>query len=448
MIKKNVIKNNLSSYKVKELTGIISPPSDKSISHRALLFSALAVGTSVISNLLRSEDVLNMVKALKTLGVKITKKNNSYYVVGVGLNGFHAPKKHIDCGNSGTLARILLGALGGSEILATLVGDSSLSSRPMDRVINPLKKMGIYFNSINNKLPLIVKGTNDILPIKYISPISSAQVKTTILLAGLNARGTSEIIEPYSSRNHSESLLKYYGADIKYDTKKSGKNKVSITGGAILKSCNIIVPGDISSASFALIAATIIPGSYVKILNVGINYFRSGILEALDLMGAKISLENKIINDYEEPLADIVVKYSKLKGINLDSSYSARMIDEYPILAIAAAVAKGKTKLSGLAELRHKESDRFMAIINGLENCGIKVESKNDDIIIHGNREVLGGATIDCNFDHRVAMSFIVLGALSIKPIKVIGCKSIATSYPTFISEMNEIGMDIRANEQ
>jgi len=318
----------------------------------------------------------------------------------------------------------------------------------MDRVINPLKKMGIYFNSINNKLPLIVKGTNDILPIKYISPISSAQVKTTILLAGLNAIGTSEVIEPYSSRNHSENLLKYYGADIKYDTKKSGKNKVLITGGAILKSCNIIVPGDISSASFALIAATIIPGSYVKILNVGINYFRSGILDALDLMGAKISLENKIINDYEEPLADIVVKYSKLKGINLDSSYSARMIDEYPILAIAAAVAKGKTKLSGLAELRHKESDRFMAIINGLENCGIKVESKNDDIIIHGNREVLGGATIDCNFDHRVAMSFIVLGALSIKPIKVIGCKSIGTSYPTFISEMNEIGMDIRANEQ
>jgi len=448
MIKKSIIKNNLISYKVKELSGMISPPADKSISHRALLFSALALGTSALSNLLRSEDVLNMVKALKALGVKITKRNNIYYVVGVGLCGFHAPKKYIDCGNSGTLARILLGAIGGSEILATLVGDTSLSSRPMDRVINPLKKMGIFFDSINNKLPLIVKGTNDILPIKYVSPISSAQVKTTILLAGLNARGTSEIIEPYSSRNHSENLLKYYGADIKFDTKRSGKNKVSITGGATLKSCNIIIPGDISSASFALIAASIIPGSYIKILNVGINYFRSGILEALGLMGANISLENKIINDYEEPLANIVVKYSKLKGINLDSSYSARMIDEYPILAIAAAVAKGKTKLSGLSELRHKESDRFMAIINGLENCGVKVESKKDDIIIYGNSEIAGGATIDCNFDHRVAMSFIVLGALSLKPIKVIGCESISTSYPTFISEMNSIGMDIRANEQ
>jgi len=447
MIKKNIIKNNLSSYKVKDLSGAISPPSDKSISHRALLFSALAIGTSVISNLLNSEDVLNMVKALKALGVKVTKRNNSHYVVGVGLHGLHTPKKHIDCGNSGTLARILLGALGGSEILATLVGDSSLSSRPMDRVIKPLKKMGIYLDSINNKLPLIVKGTNDILPIKYISPISSAQVKTTILLAGLNARGTSEITEPYSSRNHSENLLKYYGADIQYDTTKSGKNKVLITGGAILKSCNIIVPGDISSASFALIAATIIPGSYIKILNVGINYFRSGILEALGLMGANISLENKVINDYEEPVADIVVKYSKLKGINLEGSYSARMIDEYPILAIAAAVAKGKTRLCGLAELRHKESDRFMAIITGLENCGIKVESKKDDIIIYGNSEVLGGATIDCKLDHRVAMSFIILGALSLKPIKIIGCKSIATSYPTFISEMNEIGMDIRASE-
>ena len=444
MIKKNIIKNNLSSYNIKELKGIISPPADKSISHRALLFSALALGTSTISNLLHSEDVLNMVKALKGLGIKITKKNNIYYVIGVGLNGFNTPNKYIDCGNSGTLARILLGAIGGSEILATVVGDSSLSSRPMERVIKPLKKMGIFFDSINNKLPLIVKGTSDILPIKYTSPISSAQVKTTILLAGLNARGTSEIIEPYSSRNHSENLLKFYGANIKYDTKKTGKNKILITGGVTLKSCNVLVPGDISSAAFALVAATIIPGSHIKILNVGINYFRSGVLEALDLMGAKISLENKIINDYEEPLADITVKYSKLKGINLDSSYSARMIDEYPILAIAAAVASGKTKLIGLAELRHKESDRFMAIINGLESCGIKVESKNDDIIIYGNNKVLGGATIDCNYDHRIAMSFIILGALSLKPIKVIGCKSISTSYPTFISEMNSLGMDIR----
>ena len=447
MIKKNIIKNNLSSHKARELKGIISPPPDKSISHRALLFSALAMGKSTIVNLLHSEDVLNMVKALKALGVNIIKRSNIYYVIGVGLNGFNTPSKHIDCGNSGTLARILLGAIGGSEILATLVGDSSLSSRPMDRVINPLKKMGISFDSINNKLPLIVRGASDILPIKYISPISSAQVKTTILLAGLNSKGTSEIIEPYSSRNHSENLLKYYGADIKYDTKKSGKNSVLITGGVVLKSCNIIVPGDISSAAFALVAATITPGSYIKILNVGINYFRSGILEALDLMGAKISLENKITNDYQEPLADITVEYSKLKGVNISSSYSSRMIDEYPILAIAAAVASGKTKLSGLAELRHKESDRFKAIIKGLESCGIKVESDNDDIIIYGNNKILGGTTIDCNHDHRVAMSFMILGALSLKPIKVIGCKSIATSYPTFVSDMNCLGMDIRSND-
>ena len=447
MIKKNIIKNNLSSHKDRELKGIISPPQDKSISHRALLFSALAMGKSTIVNLLHSEDVLNMVKALKALGVNIIKRSNIYYVIGVGLNGFNTPSKHIDCGNSGTLARILLGAIGGSEIIATLVGDSSLSSRPMDRVINPLKKMGISFNSTNNKLPLIVRGASDILPIKYISPISSAQVKTTILLAGLNSKGTSEIIEPYSSRNHSENLLKYYGADIKYDTKKSGKNSVLITGGAVLKSCNIIVPGDISSAAFALVAATITPGSNIKILNVGINYFRSGILEALDLMGAKIILENKITNDYQEPLADIIVEYSKLKGVNISSSYSARMIDEYPILAIAAAVASGKTKLRGLAELRHKESDRFKAIINGLESCGIKVESENDDIIIYGNNKILGGTTIDCNHDHRVAMSFMILGALSLKPIKVIGCKSIATSYPTFVSDMNCLGMDIRSND-
>ena len=207
MIKKYNIKNKLSSYEVKGLIGIITPPSDKSISHRALLFSSLAVGKSTIFNLLHSEDVLNMVKALKTLGVKVINKNNICCVTGVGLNGFNTPSKHIDCGNSGTIARILLGAIGGSEIFVTLTGDSSLVNRPMDRVIKPLKKMGINFNSINNKLPLIIKGTSDILPIKYISPISSAQVKTTILLAGLNAHGTSEIIEPYSSRNHSENLL-------------------------------------------------------------------------------------------------------------------------------------------------------------------------------------------------------------------------------------------------
>tara|TARA_B110000196_G_scaffold212688_1_gene182473 strand:+ start:227 stop:1570 length:1344 start_codon:yes stop_codon:yes gene_type:complete len=447
MIKKYNIKNKLSSYEVKGLIGIHTPPSDKSISHRALLFSSLAVGKSTIYNLLHSEDVLNMVKALKTLGVKVINKNNICCVTGVGLNGFNTPNKHIDCGNSGTIARILLGAIGGSEIFVTLTGDSSLVNRPMDRVIKPLKKMGINFNSINNKLPLIIKGTSDILPIKYISPISSAQVKTTILLAGLNAHGTSEIIEPYSSRNHSENLLKYFGANIKYKTKLSGKNKVLITGGNNLKSCNITVPGDISSAAFALVAAIIIPGSSIKILNVGINYFRAGILEALDLMEAKIKLENKIINDYEEPVADILVQYSKLRGINLDSSFSARMIDEYPILAIAAAVASGKTRFCGLAELRHKESDRFKAIINGLVSCGIKVESNKDDIIIYGNNEVLGGATIDCLFDHRIAMSFIILGAISLKPIKVIGCKSISTSYPSFISEMNDIGMDIRVND-
>ena len=447
MIKKNNIKNNLSSFKAKDLTGIITPPSDKSISHRALLFSSLALGKSAISNILDSEDVLNMVKALKALGVKIINKNNVYYVIGVGLNGFSSPNKYIDCGNSGTLARILLGAIGGSKIFATFTGDTSLSSRPMDRVIKPLKKMGIYFDSINNKLPLIIKGSSDILPIKYTSPISSAQVKTTILLAGLNARGTTEIIEPYSSRNHSENLLKYYGADIKYNTKKLGKNVISITGGVTLKSRTLTVPGDISSAAFALVAAMIIPGSSIKVLNVGINYFRSGILDALNLMGARITLENKVINNYEEPVANIIVKYSKLKGVNLDSSFSARMIDEYPILAIAAAVASGTTRLCGLAELRHKESDRFRAIINGLVSCGIKVEYKKDDIIIYGNREVSGGVTIDCNLDHRIAMSFIVLGAVSLNPIKVIGCKSIATSYPTFITEMNEIGMNIRIND-
>ena len=445
MIKKNININNLVSGKSRDLKGMVKPPADKSISHRALLFSSLAIGKSEISNLLNSEDVLNMLKALKLLGIKITKKNNVYYVIGSGLTGFKIPNKHLDCGNSGTLARILIGAIGGSEVFVTITGDNSLRARPMNRVMNPLKKMGINFTSSNGLLPLIVHGTNEILPIKYHSPISSAQVKTSILLAGLNAKGTSEIIEPYTSRDHSENLLKYFGADIKYNSKISGKNKVLITGGNNLKSCNIAVPGDISSAAFIIVAATIIPGSDIIVKNVGINYFRKGILEALNKMGAKIRVENKFINNFNEPIADISVKYSNIKGITLDSAYSSRLIDEYPILAMAAAVANGKSVFKGLSELRHKESDRFNGIIDGLTASGIKVEAKNDDIIIYGNlSRVKGGITIDCHYDHRIAMSFLILGAVAEKPIKVIGCNSISTSYPNFTSELNNLGMNIK----
>ena len=445
MIKKNIIKNNLVSHGSRSLKGIITPPGDKSISHRALLFSSLALGKSQISNLLHSEDVLNMVKALKLLGIKITKINNIFYVIGSGLTGFNIPNKHIDCGNSGTLARILIGAIGGSEIFVTLTGDESLRTRPMNRIIKPLKKMGINFHSSNGLLPLIVYGTNEILPIKYNSPISSAQVKTSILLAGLNAQGTSEIIEPYTSRDHSENLLKYFGANIKYNSKTSGKNKVMITGGNTLKSCSIEIPGDISSAAFIIIAAIIIPGSDIIVKNVGVNYFRKGVLEALEKMGAKISIENKFTNNFNEPVADISAKYSKIKGITLDSTYSSRLIDEYPILAIAAAVASGKSVFKGLSELRHKESDRFNGIIDGLKASGIKVEAKNDDIIIYGNlSRIKGGITINCQYDHRIAMSFLVLGAVAENPIKVIGCNSISTSYPNFISELNSMGTKIR----
>ena len=445
MIKKNIIKNNLVSHGSRSLKGIITPPGDKSISHRALLFSSLALGKSQISNLLHSEDVLNMVKALKLLGIKITKINNIFYVIGSGLTGFNIPNKHIDCGNSGTLARILIGAIGGSEIFVTLTGDESLRTRPMNRVIKPLEKMGINFHSSNGLLPLIVYGTNEILPIKYNSPISSAQVKTSILLAGLNAQGTSEIIEPYTSRDHSENLLKYFGANIKYNSKTSGKNKVLITGGNTLKSCSIEIPGDISSAAFIIIAAIIIPGSDIIVKNVGVNYFRKGVLEALEKMGAKISIENKFTNNFNEPVADISAKYSKIKGITLDSTYSSRLIDEYPILAIAAAVASGKSVFKGLSELRHKESDRFNGIIDGLKASGIKVEAKNDDIIIYGNlSRIKGGITINCQYDHRIAMSFLVLGAVAENPIKVIGCNSISTSYPNFISELNSMGTKIR----
>jgi len=446
MNKKIKAHNNLISCKGRNLKGVIVAPPDKSISHRSLLFASLSIGTSSINNLLNSDDVFRMVKVLKNLGVKIKEnKEGVWFVSGVGLNGYDDPKSDLDCGNSGTLARILLGALSGSNISVAIKGDKSLNKRPMDRVIIPLKNMGINFSNSTN-LPLTINGQNEITPIKYEIPVSSAQVKTAVLLAGLNARGTTQIIEPQTSRNHTENLLKFFGADISYKDSPIGKNKVSIKGGKILRAQEVDIPGDISSAAFAIVAASIIPNSNIKIKNVGVNYYRIGILTALKKMGVNLKLINKRINEYDEPVSDIEVNYSKLKPINLKASYSAIMIDEYPILAVAAAATNGRSRFCGLSELRYKESNRFNAIIDGLNLCGISVKNEGDDILIEGNRNnIEGGIKIDCDYDHRVAMSFLVLGAISKKPIEVVGCDSIITSYPNFCDHMNSLGLKIKS---
>ena len=451
MVKNIKTPDNLISYNSKNLKGKICPPPDKSISHRALLISSLAIGISKIQNLLESADILNTVKVLRLLGVRIEKNMDGHWIInGVGLNGYAEPKGLLDCGNSGTLARILIGAVSAHNIVASFCGDESLSKRPMDRIIIPLEKMGATFVvASGNTLPLTIKGTNDLLPIKYKSPVSSAQIKTSILLASLNVRGVTEFEEPFTSRDHTELLLKKFGANIKFNSPINEKNFISLEGGVNLKSCDIYVPADISSASFAIVAATITPGSHIKLNNVCINHFRTGILDALKRMGSNIIINKKNINNSEEELADIEVKYSKLKGIDLESTYSSRMIDEYPILSIAAATAFGKTIFRGLNELKVKESDRFKAILEGLKSCNIKVEHKENDIIIYGSaEEIKGGVKINSNYDHRIAMSFLILGGVSQKPIEVLGCKSILTSYPNFLKQMNSIGLDIKGNEQ
>jgi len=448
MTKKKYNLNNLISFKANNLKGNIIASPDKSISHRSLLFASLSIGLSKISNLLESDDVLRMVLALKNLGVKIKKNRNEWLINGVGLTGLDTPLKEIDCGNSGTLARILMGALASNKISATLIGDDSLSNRPMDRIVFPLKSMGVNFLTTNNKLPITINGKNNLIPIKHETPVSSAQIKTSILLAGLNTRGITEVIEPYTSRNHTENLLKYFGADIKFNNAIKGKNKIFIKGGKSLKSRDIEVPGDISSAAFSIVAASIIPKSLVKITNVGVNIFRIGILDALNLMGAKIVLDNYRINEYDEPVSDVIVSYSKLRPIKLKNTFSAKMIDEYPILAIAAAAANGKSIFCGLSELKYKESNRFKAIMDGLNKCGILAINEGNDLIIYGNRnKIEGGVTLDCKYDHRIAMSFLVLGAISKNPIGVIGCNSILTSYPNFYKQMKSIGLDIRVKK-
>ncbi len=437
--------NHLISFKVRNLKGVVVASADKSISHRSLLFASLALGQSKISNLLESDDTINMITALKSLGVKIRKQNKYWLINGVGLTGFKTPLNVINCGNSGTLARTLIGAIANNDITVTLIGDESLSKRPMDRIVDPLRNMGVNFISLNNKLPITINGRSDLIPIKYETPVSSAQIKTCILLAGLNTRGITEIIEPFTSRNHSENLLKYFGANIKFTNAKKGINKVLIKGGDSLASKYIDVPGDISSAAFAIVASSIVSNSEIKILNVGVNIYRIGILEVLQDMGAKILRENNRINEYDEPICDIKVSFSKLNPVRIKKSFSAKMIDEYPIIAMAAATANGKSIFCGLSELKHKESNRFNAIIEGLNKCGITTRSKGNDIIIYGNKNnIKGGVTIDCDYDHRIAMSFLVLGSVSKKPIEVIGCESIMTSYPNFYSHMKSIGLDIK----
>ena len=430
---------HIISKKSFRLAGYAKVPGDKSISHRALIISSMCIGQSKIKGLLESEDVFATMNALKTLGVKIEKSNGYWFVNGVGIFGFKEPTKYLDLGNSGTGARLILGAIMGSSILANLKGDESLSKRPMGRILTPLKMMGAKIISSNNeKLPITIKGPKEVFPINYSSKISSAQIKSSILLSGLAASGRTIFKEPNESRNHTEKMLSSLGANIQSKTLEDGSYKVELGGNPVLRSSNINVPCDPSSAAFLVVAAVICPESKIELKNIMINEGRNGLFKTLKEMGAKINIFNKKNNGGEET-ASIIAEYSQLKGITVPSKRVPSMIDEYPILSIAASCAEGKTVMDGISELRVKESDRIKIVSNGLIKAGVKTIEKAESLTIYGSK-VVGGCSIDSELDHRIAMSFLILGLISKEPIKVLRPSTIETSFPNFYKIMIELG--------
>ena len=420
-VNSNFIINNSSA-----LQGDLTIPGDKSITHRAIILSSLSNGRSKIFNGLQSEDCKKTISAFESLGVKINIKDDFIEVFGAGLNSLKKPKSILDAGNSGTLIRLLSGILATQNFESSIGGDKSLSIRPMERIIEPLTLMGANIKSNNNKAPLIFKPSKALKAIKYSSNIPSAQVKSCIMLASLFIPGTSIIRETIQTRDHTEQLLKYleYPIEIK-------NNEIIISGQKELLAKDIFIPSDISSASFFIVAALIKENSNIILKNIGINTLRTGIIDVLIEMGADIKILNKFFKG-SELIGDISVKYSKLKPIKISGSIVSRLIDEFPILFIACATCKGVSKITGIEELRHKESDRIKAMEVGLKKLGIIVSSTSNSITIEGGN--FEGGIVDSFGDHRIAMSFIISGLVSRKPITVTNADNINTSFPDFFS--------------
>ena len=415
------------------LTGRIRVPGDKSISHRSLMFGALAVGRTRISGLLEGEDVLATAAALRAMGVHIERDGDEWVVHGVGVGGLLQPDRALDMGNSGTSTRLLMGVIASHGITATFTGDASLSKRPMNRVIDPLSTMGASFTpSPGGTLPLTMEGMQPAVPITYRLPVASAQVKSAVLLAGLNTPGTTTVIEPVPTRDHTERMLRGFGAELTVE-EADGERAIRIHGPAELRPCDIAVPGDPSSAAFFAVAASVVPGSDLVIENVGLNPTRDGIFRALELMGADIEkLDEREVGG--EPVADLHVRHSHLRGIEVDPAIAPSMIDEFPILFVAAAMAEGTTTTSGLEELRVKESDRLSAMATALREVGVTLEETDDGLIIEGSHgePLPGGGTIATHLDHRIAMSMAIAGLVSRKGVEIDSTEPIATSFPNF----------------
>ncbi len=424
------------------LNGVITVPGDKSISHRALMLSALAIGESRIEGLLEGEDVLSTAAAMKAMGADIERDEGGiWHVRGVGVGGLLQPNNALDMGNSGTSTRLLMGLVASHAITATFIGDASLSQRPMARVTAPLGLMGAEFTaSPGGRLPLMVRGACPAVPLDYVLPVASAQVKSAILLAGLNTPGITRVIEPIATRDHSERMLKGFGADIWVEIGEDGTRTISIRGEQDLNPQQIRVPGDPSSAAFPVVAALITPGSDVTVTNVGINPTRSGLFDILKAMGADLTVSNhREVGG--EPVADIRARYSHLSGVDVPPGVAPSMIDEFPILFVAAACAEGTTCTSGLDELRVKESDRLSLMANGLARLGVHVTETEDGLTIVGSGgKPLGGGNqtpvIEAELDHRIAMSFAIAGHVTTGGVKIDDMSPVATSFPTFETMM------------
>ena len=429
------------SNKIKDgIKGDINIPPDKSISHRSIIIPSISMGVSEVKNLLMSDDVLHTLNAFKALGVKIEKFNDKIIIYGKGLNSLKKPNQNIYLGNSGTSARLLTGLLASQTFESILEGDQSLSSRPMERIMNPLKLMGAEFENISGTLPLKIIGRK-LKNSKIEIEIPSAQIKSGLILAALNTEGVSKIVEKNITRDHTENMLKSFGAQINIE-KKNNQTSIYIKGKQELRSNNISVPSDLSSSAFFIIAALINKGSKINLSNINVNPSRDGILKALNKMGAKINIKNKRMVS-GEIVADLEAEYSNLIGCELDAEMAKFMIDEYPILSIAAAFAKGTSVFRGLKELKVKESDRLELIRLNLVNCGCNCEVINDDLIIEPSQEYIPkNNKIRTDFDHRIAMSFAVMGS-KVGNLIIDDAESINTSFPNFIEKFNNAGGNI-----
>lgn len=436
----------LTSSQASPLKGTPIIPGDKSISHRALMFGGLAIGETVIHGLLEGEDVIRTAEAMRAMGADITKdENNIWRCHGVGIGGLREPDQVLDMGNSGTSTRLLMGLVGGHNITAQFTGDASLTKRPMNRVIKPLEMMGTKITAREGGLlPLSISGPQDVLQIEYKLPVASAQVKSAVMLAGLSAAGTTTVIEEITTRDHTENMLRAFGVPVEIEKREDGSEAIHVTGQVDLKGTEVHVPSDPSSAAFPTVAALINKGSEIRMNNILMNDRRNGLYITLKEMGANITFDNER-EEAGEKVADLIVKGTNtLKGIDVPASRVPSMIDEFPILAVAAACAEGTTTMTGLAELRVKESDRLLMMYDGLKACGVTLEMGESSLTIHSTGQPpKGGVEVKTALDHRIAMSFMILGSVTKEPITIDDGEPIQTSFPTFVDLMNDLGMNI-----